>query len=75
MSKKRKHKQRVKNRNMLEAENRIKTYKTRYIELCHQFEQSTNIHTKNTIKAQLTNICTLINDLLNNNDKHETIHL
>lgn len=63
MSKKRKHKRREENRLVIKN-SKIQTYKRRYLELYEQFETTTNVHTKQTIKAQLDNLCDIINTLM-----------
>ena len=65
MSKKRKHKHRTRGRDIQGIDDQIKLYTERSIELCRQFESSTNEHTKRTIRAQYNAVCDIVNDLMN----------
>ena len=38
-------------------------YKRRYLELCNQFEVTTNPTTRSALKAQIDNICSILNNL------------
>jgi hypothetical protein len=64
MSKKRNHHKHKKERNVFEITHDIEIFQRRYIELCTQYESTTNPSTKNGLKSQLDNICTTINDLM-----------
>lgn len=66
MSKKRKHKHRTRDRDIQGINDQIQLYTKRSIELCHQFESSTNEHTKRTIRAQYNAVCNIVNDLMKN---------
>lgn len=43
----------------------IAVYKNRYIEISHQLESTNNTHMQNTLKAQLEDLSSKINGLIN----------
>ena len=58
-----KRKQKGQARKAQKLNSSFEKYKRRYLELCNQFEVTTNPTTRNALKAQIDNICNILSNL------------